>query len=382
VPLARETNDLLAEAGARHPGRLAGFAALPTADPEASATELERCVGELGLKGAMVNGMPMHRFLDEEFFWPVLERAEALDVPLYLHPAQPPPAIMDCYYAGLKPAVGAALATSAWGWHIETGLHALRLMVSGVFDRFPRLQVVIGHMGEAIPFMLARAEEQLSPDVTGLQRPLADYVRDNLWVTTSGFFTFAPLLNALLVLGVDRVIFSVDYPFASNGAGRSFLDSMELSQADREKIAHGNVERRADRGVGAHEGRGTASLLPGTQACHPRQRPVDPAVGRVQHVHVAGGVIPGRPALAARGKPEVLQGRHAGGQRGRDIVPRPTGVRRHVQPRSARDHPVIVVDERRAVLARPGRRGGERDRSALLPGAAAVAAGEPQPAGA
>ena len=243
VPLARETNDLLAEAVARHPDRLAGFAALPTADPDASARELERCVRDLGFKGAMVNGMPMHRFMDDEFFLPILEAAEGLDVPLYLHPAQPPPAIMDCYFSGMEPAVGASLATSAWGWHVETGLHALRLIVSGVFDRLPRLRVVIGHMGEAIPFMLARAGVPLTPDVTGLRKPLADYVRENLWVTTSGFFTFPPLLNALLVLGADRIIFSVDYPFASNDAGRSFLDSMQLSDADREKIAHGNAER-------------------------------------------------------------------------------------------------------------------------------------------
>jgi predicted TIM-barrel fold metal-dependent hydrolase len=243
VPLAREANDLVAEAAARHPARLAGFAALPTADPGAAATELERCVRELGLRGAMVNGLPMHRFMDDEFFWPILERAEALDVPLYLHPAQPPPAILDCYYAGFKPAVGAALATAAWGWHIETGLHALRLILSGAFDRFPRLQVVIGHMGEAIPFMLARAAVQLSPQVTGLQRPLDDYVRDNLWITTSGFFTVPPLLNTLMVVGADRIIFSVDYPFASHEAGRSFLGSIPLSQADREKIAHGNAER-------------------------------------------------------------------------------------------------------------------------------------------
>jgi len=191
----------------------------------------------------MVNGMPMHRFMDDEFFLPVLEAAEALDVPLYLHPAQPPPAIMDCYFSGFEPVVRASLATSAWGWHVETGLHALRLIVAGVFDRLPRLQVVIGHMGEAIPFMLARSGAQLTPDVTGLRKPLADYVRENLWVTTSGFFTLPPLLNALLVLGADRIIFSVDYPFASNDVGRSFLESMQVSQADREKIAHGNAER-------------------------------------------------------------------------------------------------------------------------------------------
>jgi uncharacterized protein len=243
VPLARETNDVLAEAVRRRPDRLAGFATVPTADPEAGAAELERCVRDLGFKGAFVGGLSQGRFLDDQFFWPLLERAEALGVPIYLHPAPPPAQIAECYYGGLAPQVSGVLATSGWGWHIETGLHALRFILAGVFDRFPRLQVVIGHMGEAIPFMLWRTESTLSQAVTGLQRSVSEYVRENLWITTSGFFTFPPLLNLLLTVGVDRVIFSVDYPFASNQAGRAFLDSLELSQPDLDKIAHGNVER-------------------------------------------------------------------------------------------------------------------------------------------
>ena len=243
VPLARQTNDVLADAVHRRSDRLAGFATVPTSDPEAAAAELERCVRDLGFKGAFVGGLSQGRFLDDQFFWPFLERAEALGVPVYLHPAPPPAQIADCYYGGLAPQVSGVLATSGWGWHIETGLHALRLILAGVFDRFPRLQVVIGHMGEAIPFMLWRIDSTLSPAVTGLQRPVSEYVRENLWITTSGFFTFPPLLNLLLTVGVDRIIFSVDYPFATNEAGRAFLDSLELSQPDREKIAHGNVER-------------------------------------------------------------------------------------------------------------------------------------------
>lgn len=243
VPLARETNDVLADAVRRRPDRLAGLATVPTSDPEAAAAELERCVRDLGFKGAFVGGLCQGRFLDEQFFWPFLERAEALGVPIYLHPAPPPAQIAECYYGGLAPRVSAVLSTSGWGWHIETGLHALRLIVAGVFDRFPRLQVVIGHMGEAIPFMQWRIDTTLSQAVTGLQRSVSEYLRENVWVTTSGFFTLPPLLNLLLTVGVDRVIFSVDYPFASNEAGKAFLDSLELAQPDLEKIAHGNAER-------------------------------------------------------------------------------------------------------------------------------------------
>jgi predicted TIM-barrel fold metal-dependent hydrolase len=239
----REENDRLAEAVGRHPERLAAFAALPTADPAAAADELERSVGELGFKGALVNGHTDGRFLDDVRFRPILERAEALDVPLYLHPAPPPSSVVDAYFAGFAPQVSAVLATSAWGWHVETGLHVLRLALAGVFDRFPRLQIIVGHLGEALPFMLARASTVLSPAATGLERTLAEYVRENVHLTTSGFFSVPPLLNALLEVGTDRILFAVDYPFSTNAAGVAFLDALPVSAADREKIAHGNAER-------------------------------------------------------------------------------------------------------------------------------------------
>jgi predicted TIM-barrel fold metal-dependent hydrolase len=243
VALACEENDRLAEAVGRHSGRLAAFAALPTAAPVAAADELERTVRELGFKGAMINGPTEGRFLDDQSFWPILERAEALDVPIYLHPAPPPPAVVDAYYGGLAPQVSAALATGAWGWHVETGLHALRLILAGVFDRFPRLQFVIGHMGEVLPFMLTRASALMPTALTGLRRPVSEYFRQNVHITTSGFFSVPPFLNALLEVGADRLMFSVDYPFSDNEQARAFLDAMPVSPADREKIAHGNAER-------------------------------------------------------------------------------------------------------------------------------------------
>jgi len=243
VPLAREANDLLAEAIAQHPTRFSGFAVLPCSAPDVAAGELERAVTKLGLKGALINGRVGGRFLDERLFWPIFESAEHLDVPIYLHPGLPPKAVREASYDGLTPAVSHWLSIAAWGWHVDTGLHALRLIAAGVFDRFPKLQVIIGHMGEAIPFMLERTNITLTKQVTGLQREMKEYFTANFHVTTSGFFSYPPLLCLLLVVGSDRVMFAVDYPYSSNQEGRRFLDGAPLSTADREKIAHANAER-------------------------------------------------------------------------------------------------------------------------------------------
>jgi predicted TIM-barrel fold metal-dependent hydrolase len=243
IPLARGANDALAEAIAAHPDRFSGFATLATPDPKAAADELERTVTGLGFKGALINGRTHERFLDDQFFWPIFERAQDLAVPIYLHPALPPPSVREAYYGGLVPAVNHWLSVAAWGWHVETGLHALRLIAAGVFDRFPRLQIVIGHMGEAVPFMLERTNMTLTRDITKLQRTVSEYFLDNFYITTSGFFSHPPLLCLLQVVGPDRVIFSVDYPYSTNEEGRTFLDTAPISAADREKIAHGNAER-------------------------------------------------------------------------------------------------------------------------------------------
>lgn len=243
VKLAREANDQLAAAVAAHPDRFAGFATLPMTKPEAAADELERAVRSLGLKGAMIFGMTNGRFLDNPAFLPVLERTAALNVPIYLHPAFPPAPVREAYYIGLDPAVGFGLATFGWGWHSEVGMHALRLILDGVFDRLPTLQIIIGHMGEMIPFMLARIHDMLTPVAKQLQRPVPEYFLHNFHITTSGFFTDPPLLLAMQVMGADRIMFSVDYPFSTNEQGRAFLDHASISPADKEKISHLNAER-------------------------------------------------------------------------------------------------------------------------------------------
>jgi predicted TIM-barrel fold metal-dependent hydrolase len=243
VRLARQANDQLAAAVAAHPDRFAGFAILPLTEPEAAAHELERTVTSLGFKGAMINGTTNGHFLDDPSFLPILQRAVALDVPIYIHPAVPPPVVQQAYYFGLDPAAGFALSTSAWGWHSEVGIHALRLILAGVFDRLPSLQIIIGHMGEMIPFMLARINNVLTPVAKHLQRSVPDYFLQNFYITNSGFFTDPPLLLALQTIGADRIIFAVDYPFSTNQQGREFLDRASISPADKEKISHLNAER-------------------------------------------------------------------------------------------------------------------------------------------
>jgi uncharacterized protein len=244
VALARDANDHLAEAVRRHPGRFAGFAALPTAAPNTAADELERTIRAYGFKGALINGHIRGRYLDDSFFWPILERAEALQVPIYLHPTPPPQSVIAASYTGnYAPEVTVGLSTGAWGWHIETAIHVLRLILSGAFDRYPSLQLVIGHMGETLPFMLPRLDLSLPTQMTKLDRPIGAYLRENLHYTFSGFNYTSTFLDLLLQVGVDRIMFSADYPYSSMAQARTFLDQLPVSPADKERIAHGNAER-------------------------------------------------------------------------------------------------------------------------------------------
>ena len=241
--LAREANDYLAEAVGRYPERFAGFATLPTAAPDIAAGELERMVREHGFKGGWINGHTRGRYLDDRFFWPILERAEALKVPLCIHPTPPPEPVIEAYYAGFSPEVTNALSRQGWGWHIETAVHVLRLILSGAFDRFPGLQVVIGHMGEALPFMMPRIDRIMSPTLTKLDHPVADYLRENMYYSFSGFNFTPTFLNLYLQVGADRIMFSADYPYSPMAQARDFLDQLPVSPADKHKIAHGNAER-------------------------------------------------------------------------------------------------------------------------------------------
>ena len=241
---AREMNDALAAQIALHPDRYAGFAHLPLTAPEAAADELERCVTKLGFHGCMVNGSTDGKFLDDPMFEPVLARAEALDVPIYIHPGIPPQVVRDAYYGGLPGPLPTIFARAGYGWHMETAVHVVRLALSGALDRHPKLQIIIGHQGEGLPAMLERFEESFSGSVPKfLQRHPAQTILDQVHVTTSGFYSLPSFLMLMQTFGADRIMFSVDYPFSSNKVAREFLDSLSLSPADRAKIAHGNADR-------------------------------------------------------------------------------------------------------------------------------------------
>jgi predicted TIM-barrel fold metal-dependent hydrolase len=242
VAMAREMNDYLAEAVARHPGRFAGFAVLPTQSPEACAAELTRTVKELGFPGALINGTTEGRFLDHPSYDDIFSTAVALDVPIYIHPHLAPAPVREAYYSGLEQGAGRVLEAAGWGWHSETAIHLLRLVLAGTLDKHPKLKIIIGHMGEMLPVMLARLDTVFALDIGHLQRPVSRAILDQVWITTSGIFTEPPLLAAQMTFGMDRIMFSVDYPYAPNIAGRRFLSSISLAPADMAKLCHANAD--------------------------------------------------------------------------------------------------------------------------------------------
>jgi len=239
-PMARDANDRLAAAVKEKPGRLEGLAALPTADPPAAAKELERAVRALGFKGAMINGRCQTEYLDDKKFWPIFEAANALKVPIYLHPREPHPDVMQAYFKGYE-----ELALPAWGFALETCTHFLRLMMAGVFDAFPDFKLILGHLGEGLPFWLGRLEDHVEGAMRerGLKKNSTQYLREHVVVTTSGNFYTPAFLCTVMAVGVDNVLFSVDWPFESNKIGRAWLESLPISDSDKAKLAHGNAER-------------------------------------------------------------------------------------------------------------------------------------------
>ena len=243
LDLARASNDRLKSLIDSRPDRFAGFAHLPVTSP-AAADELERAVCELGFKGALINGLTGDTFLDAPAFEPLLACAERLRCPIYLHPNLPPPAVRNAYYSGLPEDGGFLLSTAGFGWHVETAMHVLRLVLSGALDRHPRLKLIIGHMGETLPVMLDRADEifgRFAKDRLG--RGVRQTILDQVWITTSGFFSPAPFMAAMATFGADRILFSVDYPFSANAVATDFLKRLSVSPADRLKIASTNADR-------------------------------------------------------------------------------------------------------------------------------------------
>jgi predicted TIM-barrel fold metal-dependent hydrolase len=240
VPVARETNDAAHAAVQRHPDRFAAFAALPTADPPAAVREFERAVSKLGFKGALIGNHTRGEYMDDKKFWPIFEYAESVDLPIYLHPSAPHPLAMQAYFKGFED-----IATAPWGYAIDTATHFLRLVFAGVFDAFPRLKIILGHYGEGLPFWITRTNEHTRFNVgkRGLKYQYQDYIRNNLWVTCSGHFNQPAFLCTMLMMGIEKVMFAVDWPFEDNRVAVDYLMGLPISEADRHGIAHGNAER-------------------------------------------------------------------------------------------------------------------------------------------
>ena len=243
VALQGAVNNVIAGTVRTAPDRFQGFATLATPVPREAARELERAVTRLGLNGAMLFGRTRGRNLDHPDNWPIFEAADALRAPLYIHPQSPRPAVREALYSGLGDEVDAALATHGIGWHYEAGVQILRLVLSGVFDRFPNLQLITGHWGEVVLFYLERVDHLAG--IAKLERPVSDYFRRHVSVTPSGIFSPRYLRWAVEVLGADRILFSTDYPFVPvpHGGARRFLNEADLSEADRALVAHGNWDR-------------------------------------------------------------------------------------------------------------------------------------------
>jgi len=238
------SNDMLAEAVAKHPTRFAGLAAVAPQQPDRAAAELERSVRKLGLKGAVINSHTFGEYLDDPKYWPILEAAEALEVPIYLHPQVPPPGLIG-------PLLERGLDGAIFGFAVETGMHMLRIMIAGVFDRFPRLQFVLGHGGEALPFWLYRLDYMHRAGVRSnryesmrpVDRTISEYMRENVSITSSGVAWGPAITFCQQVLGSDRVMYAMDYPYQHGAEEVSGSDQFDMSDADKLKFFQTNAER-------------------------------------------------------------------------------------------------------------------------------------------
>ena len=241
VEMGRRVNDRLAEICAQKPDRFAAFGALPTADPVAASDELARCVERLGFKGAMIHGTANGMFLDDKRFWPIFERAQKLDVPIYLHPSIPLQAVMDAYYKDYVQTFPMVIR-AAWGFTVETATQAIRMVLSGIFDKYPDLKIIIGHLGETLPFLVWRIDQALSRP-GGKALSFRDVFCNHFYLTTSGNFSNPALLCCLQEMGVDRIMFAVDWPFVANPPGVAWMETAPLCDEDKIKILSGNAKR-------------------------------------------------------------------------------------------------------------------------------------------
>jgi 2,3-dihydroxybenzoate decarboxylase len=242
VELGRRVNDRLAAIVKSKPDRFAGFAALPTADVAGAADELSRCVEVHGFKGAMIHGTANGVFLDDKRFWPIFARAEKLDVPIYLHPSIPLQPVMDAYYKDYTKDFPMVIR-AAWGFTVETATQAIRMVLSGIFDSHPNLKIILGHLGETLPFLLWRIDQSLSRPGGARTLSFRDLFCKHFYLTTSGNFSNPALLCCVQEMGIDRILFAIDWPFVANPLGTQWFEHMPLCDEDKVKILSGNAKR-------------------------------------------------------------------------------------------------------------------------------------------
>jgi predicted TIM-barrel fold metal-dependent hydrolase len=238
--VTRGVNDRLHKIVAANPQRFAAFAALPTAVPDAAADELER-TASLGFKGAMLHGLANGTFLDDKKFWPIYARAEKLDLPLYLHPSLPHPAVIDTYYKDYVKDYP-MITRATWGYTVETATLAIRLVLSGLFDKYPKLKIILGHLGETLPYLVWRIDMTLKRP-GGKEARFRDHFCNNFYVTTSGNFSNPALLCCVMEMGIDRILFAIDWPFVPNPPGTQWMATVPLCDEDKAKILSGNAKR-------------------------------------------------------------------------------------------------------------------------------------------
>lgn len=244
VPLCKQANDELASHIAKNPARFFGLASLPVADAKAAAGELARCVNELGFKGAILNGTFQGRFFDEPEFFPIFAKAAELDVPVYFHPGEVDEDVAAYYYKGGWPdGVTSVLANQGYGWHVDSGIHVMRMILSGIFDKLPNLTIINGHWGELVPYFFERIDLQLPPSLTGLRKPFSQYYKERVYVTPSGMFYDAPFKLCHSEIGADRIMWACDYPYMKPENARSYLESAPIPSEDKKKIGHLNAEK-------------------------------------------------------------------------------------------------------------------------------------------
>lgn len=244
VQLCRQANDELAAAIKKYPTRFAGFAVLPVGNPQAAADELLRAVKQLGFVGASLNGAYNGRFYDEPEFYPIFEKAAELNVPIYFHPGFPDEKAADYYYKGenIPTAVSAVFSSFGYGWHVDVGVHMIRMILSGIFDKLPNLKLITGHWGELVPYYFDRIDETIPQSLTGFTRKFSEIYKEHVYITPSGIASRGPAILAIGEMGADHVLWSHDFPYIKRDDVKDFLMGLPVSEAEKEKMAYKNAE--------------------------------------------------------------------------------------------------------------------------------------------